>query len=347
MAKRSKGKPKRVVLADVARQANVSATTVSAVLHACKGNNTRFSEATARIVREAAEKLGYRANRTFRNLNRQRQGTLGVVHAPGAYLSPYTISAMSHEAGQSDFMLSLSHVDGQEPIFIKEDAVDGVIVFGQINQTLLERIAELEIPVMHVNNNRRNRPGTMTFDEAGGMAAAVDHLAENGCGSLCLIERGQGRGQEHYSRSLRWKALEQSCKKHTLRGPIRHVLKHPWGGDLRREIVSPEPLIEEMQTLLAPSDGLDAVILDYRILSAPLYEAARRAGRRVPQDLCVVGVNTFDPIDHTYPFLSSITLDFEELGRQIIRTLVEMVDNPQAPGPAITFPMKFVRRCSS
>ncbi len=347
MAKRTEKSGKRVVLADVAREAKVSATTVSAVLHACKGNNTRFSESTARIVREAAEKLGYRANRTFRNLNRKRQGTLGIVHAPGAFLSGYTLSAMSYQASDCDFMLTLSHIDGQEPIFIKEHAVDGVAVFGQLGQKLLERIADLEIPILHVNSNRRNQPGTITFDEEGGMSAAVDHLTGSGCKSLCLIERGQGRGQEHYSRDLRWNALQESCRNHGLCRPRRHVLKHPWAGDLRREVVSPEPLIEEMQAILTQSDRPDAVILDYRILSAPLYEAARRCSLAIPENLSVIGVNTFDPVDHTYPFLSSITLDFEELGRQIIRTLVEMVEDPEDSGSSLTFPLKFVRRCSS
>lgn len=347
MAKKTDKNAKRVVLADVAREAKVSATTVSAVLHACKGNNTRFSESTARIVREAAEKLGYRANRTFRNLNRKRQGTLGVVHAPGAFLSGYTLSAMSYQASDCDFMLALSHIDGREPIFIKEHAVDGVAVFGQLESQLLERIADLEIPVLHVNSNLRNQPGSITFDEEGGMSAAVEHLAGNGCKRLCLIERGQSRGQEHYSRALRWKALQESSREYGLCRPRRHVLQQPWAGDLRREVVSPEPLIAEMHDLLAQSDRPDAVILDYRILSAPLYEAARRCSLKIPEDLCVIGVNTFDPIDHTYPFLSSITLDFEELGRQIIRTLVEMVEDPEASGPSLTFPLKFVRRCSS
>jgi LacI family transcriptional regulator len=339
--------PGRVVLADVARAAGVSPATASAVLHRSKGNNSRFSDATAREVRQAAQKLGYRANRTFRNLNRNRQGAVGVVQAPGSFLSGYTLSAMSDRAAELDLLLVFSHIEGGEPILLKEDAVDGLVLLGQLDAPVRRRIDRLGLPVVHVNANRRNRPGTITYDEAGGMRQAVAHLAQRGRRRAILVERHGTSASGHYSRALRWSALREACRDLGLSTPTRHELAHSWAGDLRNEVVSAEPLIEEMTTLLSSGRPPDAVVLNYRILSAALHEAARRGGLRPGEDLSVIAVNTFDPIDHTYPFLTSITIDFEQLGRTIIDSLAKMIEHGPKATPAVTFPMHLVRRESS
>lgn len=338
----------RVVLADVAREANVSAATASAVLHSGKGNNSRYSEATARAVRAAAEKLGYRANRTYRNLNSKRHGAIGAVHAPGSYLSSYTVSAMGHEASRRDLMLVVSDAEGREPIFLTEDAVDGVVVFGEIEAKFQRRIDKLGIPALHVNTNRRDEPGTITFDEAGGMAQAVDHLAQRGRGRLILIERRPTPdGHAHYSTPLRRESLGSSCERHGLAPPRIHQLQAKWAADLRSPCESSEPVIREMMDILGAAGGCDAVILNYRILAPALYEAARRLGLDVPGDLSVIAVNTFDPIDHAWPFLTSITIDFEDLGRTIVGCLAEGIEHGPGAVDPVTFPMHLVVRESS
>jgi LacI family transcriptional regulator len=340
-------KTDRVVLADVAREAGVSAATASAVLHTSRGNNTRFSEQTATAVRKAAQKLGYRANRTFRNLNRKRHGAVGVVQAPGSFLSQYTLTAMSREAAARDLMLVMSHLEGHEPIFLKEDAVDGVAIFGRIGPRFQRRIRGLGIRALRVNTLQGGEGGVITFDEAGGMRDAVQHLAQRGRSRILLMERSGTSDSGHYSRAQRWQGLQEACVQNDLEEPARVELSHDWHGDLRHEVRSAEPLIAEMMDMLGSDPPPDAVVLNYRILSAALYEAARRLERDVPQDLSVVAVNTFDPIDHTHPFLSSVTINFEELGRTVLRTLADLVEGEFDEAPQIVFPMEFVRRASS
>jgi DNA-binding LacI/PurR family transcriptional regulator len=342
MARKSK-----VVLADVAREAGVSAATASAVLHKSRGNNTRFSEKTAEAVREAAEKLGYRANRTFRNLNRKRHGAIGLVQAPGSYLTQYTLTSMSREAASRDLMLVMSHLEGQEPIFLKEDAVDGVLIFGRIGPKFQRRIRELGIRALRVNTTAGSEGGTVVYDEKCGMRQAVQHLAERGRRRLLLMERRGTAGPAHYSRELRRQGLREGCAEHGLEEPTFVQLEHDWHGDLRHDVRTAEPLIQEMMGLLGTRPRPDAVILNYRILSAALYEAARRLDLDVPGDLSVVAVNTFDPIDHTYPFLSSITLDFQKLGRTVVRALADIIDGETDQAPLIVFPMHFAARASS
>ncbi|RMD83916.1 MAG: LacI family transcriptional regulator, partial [Lentisphaerae bacterium] len=75
-----------ITLADVAREAGVTPSTVSRVLNSKKGR-VPISEATIRRVQEAAEKLGYVPSATARALRTGRLRSIGVLGAdPNAYL---------------------------------------------------------------------------------------------------------------------------------------------------------------------------------------------------------------------------------------------------------------------
>lgn len=338
---------KRVVLADIAKEAGVSAVTVSAVLHDCKGNNTRFSEATRRKVQQVARKLGYRANRTFRNLNRKRQGSIGVVHEMHSLVSSYAMDAMAEEAAGKDYLLVFSHSEGELPIFLKEDAVDGVILFGEMDETFRGKVEELHLPTVHVNSNRRLAPGTLTYDEYGGMKQSVEAFAERGCRQILLLELNASPQYQHYSRELRWKGLCEQSKACALAHPVRHALKQRWGCDLRASLGNPDAVVEEIMAVLQTHADVDAVLLNYRIVGAALYEAARRMGKAVPDDLSVIAINPFDPLDHLYPPTSMVTLDFEALGRTIVRMMDAIIETGVEHVEPVCFPLELVRRGSA
>jgi LacI family transcriptional regulator len=284
---------KRIVIADVAREAGFSAATVSAVLHSTSGNNTRFSDKTRDKVLAAAEKLGYRANRTFRNLNRNRQGVIGVVMGANALISTYTLNAMSEAAARRDLMVIYSHTDGQTPVFIKEDAVDGLVLFGDMDKVFGNAVERFKIPVVHINSNRRLEPGTITFDEKGGMEKAVRYLADKGRKKIALIERSDHSRHPHYSSEMRWDGICQACEAVGMGSPERYMLKNHLAADLRNEQEPGrgEPLVKEVSDFLNAHPDLDSIILNYRILASIAYEAARRCGKSIPDDLAVIGIN--------------------------------------------------------
>ncbi len=338
---------KRIVLSDVAREAGVSSATVSAVLHASKGNNSRFSETTRDKVLAAADKLGYRANRTFRNLNRKRQGVIGVALGNNALISNYTLNAMSEAAAEQDLMVIYSHSSGETPIFIKEDAVDGLVLFGDMDADFRRNVQNYEIPVIYVNSNNSKAPGSICFDEARGMTEAVKHLAKKGRRKILFLERANTDKSPHYSRELRWTTIGEASRNLGLKAPVRHTLQNRLHADLRNAYGSAEPLIEEMAEQLRSRPDVDAAILNYRILAPQFYEAARRAGKSIPEDLAVIGINPFDPIDFAWPFLTSVTLDFQRLGHMCIEQMLSLIESGPRKTKALIIPMHLVVRDSA
>jgi LacI family transcriptional regulator len=340
--------PKRVSLRDIANKCGVSASTVSAVLHDRRGNNSRFSPQTRQLVLETAEAMGYRANRFFRNFSRRRHGVLGIVHAPDGFVPHPTLTAMSMAAAARDYMLVFSHVEQSEPMFLKEDAVDGLVILGDAREDLGRRAEKLEIPTLYVNCNRRLVPGTITYDEEGGIRQVMTHLAERGRKQVLFLQPAVHRekGPAHYSEIVRWETIQQCSREFGMKGALNYRMTTWFETDVRRQTDTYEPAIEELMTLLRNHPACDAVVLDYRLVGIALKQAMNRLGRRVPEDLAIIAMNTFNTVDIGYPPHTSLGLDFEGLGKVIIDTLSQAVDQAKKPAPVI-YPLQLYIREST
>lgn len=102
-----------------------------------------------------------------------------------------------------------------------------------------------------------------------------------------------------------------------------------------------------MTELLARHPDLDAVFAASDVMAAGALHALRAAGRRVPEDVAVVGFDDSPIARHTEPRLTSVRQPVEEMGRAMARVLLESIENPAAPGQHVVLPTKLVRRASS
>ncbi|MFP4380764.1 MAG: LacI family DNA-binding transcriptional regulator [Candidatus Sumerlaeia bacterium] len=340
---------KRATLTEVARVAGVSSPTASAVLHSTPGNNSGFSEKTRKKVLSAAEKVGYRPNRTVRNFYRKRHGAVGLLVGPDGWLPGETLEAMSRAAREADQMLVLEHGwpgrDGL-PIFVEEDAVDGLIVLSEIDEHLHETVRKLKLPMVQVNTNQRDLPGCITYDERGGMAQAVEHLAQCGRKHIGFVSEPI-EGAEHYSVTERWEGLREACEANGLQAPLLHELENVWISRLFQPASIIEGATREIQSFIETQSELDALVLAKNVYAPPTYEALHRAGKEIPHDIAVIGVNPYSMIDYQNPVMTSIGLDFELLGRTIFEMLNHAIEHGMEKTHPVHFSMSLCVRESS
>ncbi|MFD1393182.1 LacI family DNA-binding transcriptional regulator [Lacticaseibacillus jixianensis] len=105
----------RVTIEDIAKQAGLSVASVSRILN----NTGRFSQATAKRVRAIAADLGYYKNRSAADLARHTQTTLGVINYPAETDSNFhVIRGITEEARQSgvDVLIMIAERDDQATI---------------------------------------------------------------------------------------------------------------------------------------------------------------------------------------------------------------------------------------
>lgn len=179
---------------DVARTANVSIATVSNVING-KG---RVSIVTEKRVRKVIDQLGYTPNLLARNLKTNQSGLIGLVVPtvkPGRLKdNPFywdLLAGIEEFARDRNFHIILSGFDETEESFsfVKERQLDGLIIVGaRERSSAIDRILELGIPFVFVDNYLRNPElYQVSLDDRLGGWLATKHLLELGHTKIAVL----------------------------------------------------------------------------------------------------------------------------------------------------------------
>ncbi|WP_433514831.1 LacI family DNA-binding transcriptional regulator [Nonomuraea sp. CA-143628] len=304
-------------MADVAKLAGVSGQTVSRVAN----GNDRVTAATRLKVETAMRQLGYRTNIAARALATGRFGTIGVVMFNlSAVLNVRIVEAVVSGAQARGYSVSVAMVDGPTEKDIRaavrgltDRAVDGVIVIeARVLDTPHLRLPD-EVPVVIADSRAAHRHPTFGMDEAAGTRAAVDHLLGLGHATVHHVAGPAGSIPAQRRRAAWQRLLKRAGR----------VVPPPVVGDW-----SPQSGYDAARRLLA-DDAVTAVFAANDQMAVGVLRAADELGRRVPDDLSVVG---FDDLDFT-PFLSppltTVRQDLAAVGRRCLEQLIAQIEAPQ------------------
>ncbi len=338
-----KRRKKRITLTDVAQKAGVSAPTASAILRRSPGNNSGFSQATYERVMKVAQELNYRPNRTVSNFYRKRHGAVGVLVPTMAFAPTQTMTALVRELPAHDLLMIPEDTGTKKdriPTFIKEDAVDAIIAFGDLHETIAAEIARFELPVLYVNGNRRNENGTITYDERQGAFETVKHLQRKGYERVDFIDFPKGTWQ-HYSTIERWDGLCAASQELGLAEP-RLI-------EIRSKPVSHLPaadqsgIIDELVQALKDSESNTGFYLN-RNFATQLIVAIQQLGRGVPADHGIVAADTLKVEDNSIPSISITTIDQYGLGTQIAETVQCLIEGGIDSAKPVAMAMRLMER---
>ena len=331
--------PKEVTLRDVATQVGVSARTVSRVVNDEGG----FSEATRQRVLDAVEELGYQPNMLARGLITRRSGTVGLVG--GGMTDPFFpalaegIQRKAREAGRTMFFASTDSDPVRQADVLKSlwsHAVDGVIVFPALDTIhQLAGYARRGLPVVIVDD-QADAPNLacVSFDLEAGAAMASRHLLDRGRRRLGMIasslspprRRNRERG---FLRGLRESAADASPSE------VVRVLPTVEGGEFG------------MGQLLDRRPSVDGVFAYNDLVAIGAMRAAKARGRRVPDDIAVVGCDDIEMSSLVTPALTTIRLDRPLLSEEVTKALNELIDDPGIPRDPVMLPVELIAREST
>jgi DNA-binding LacI/PurR family transcriptional regulator len=102
-----------------------------------------------------------------------------------------------------------------------------------------------------------------------------------------------------------------------------------------------------MRQLLSARPDIDAVFAASDLMAAGALQALRVARRRVPEDVAVVGFDDSPLAATTQPPITSIRQPIEEMGREMVRLLVESSERPDPIPRHVVLGTELVRRASS
>ena len=308
----------RPTLEAVARRAGVSRATVSRVVN----GSTSVAASIREAVNRAVEELGYVPNQAARSLVTQRTESIALILPETAnrvfsddLFFPAIIRGVGGELEAADKQLVLmmaSSAASHDRIeqYAMAGHVDGVMVASVHGaDPLPAALARMGIPV--VCNGRplgRQSVPYVDVDSVGGAAAAVRHLVSVGRKRIATIAGPQDMvaGIDRLNGYL--SALEGAP-------PLIAY------GEFTRASGS-----AAMRELLATAPDLDAVFAASDLTADGALRMLRQAGRRVPDDVAVIGFDDNVVAAFADPPLTTVRQPIQDLGRGLARQLLRLLD---------------------
>ncbi|MFJ5708124.1 LacI family DNA-binding transcriptional regulator [Streptomyces sp. NPDC093105] len=326
-------------LDEVAELAGVSRSVASRVLN----NAPHVSRAKREAVERAVHRLGYVPNPTARALATRQTGAAALVVSgedPSIFADPFFAQVIvgasaALEDADLHLMLCLAASDrGRRRVeqLLRSKGADGVMLMALREDDPLARMAqEAEMPVVFGGRPVGLDPRWyVDVDNVGGARAATEHLISLGrtrvatiCGRLDTeVGRARHRG---YRDAMLAAGLEPYP---------------PRAGDFTEASGA-----EAMDELLARHPDLDGVFAASDNMGVGALRTLRAAGRRVPDDLAVIGFDDLAVARIADPPLTTVHQPIEGLGREMARMLVALISG-QDPTPLI-LPTRMVVRASA
>jgi DNA-binding LacI/PurR family transcriptional regulator len=310
-------------LEEVARAAGVSRATASRVVN---GNPNVGIEARQSVERAIAES-GYIPNRAARSLRTRRSDSIGVVIAEPTgriFADPFFAEVLvGISAGLAARQLHLVLVISQSPeeerwaesYLTSGGHVDGVILFSlHGDDPLPERLQSRGIAVVVGGEPPHGaRVSFVDNDNHGGAVAAVKHLIEQGRTTIATIT-----GPRDMPAGVTRRAAYRDALRAAGRTPDPDLEE---GGGFTREGGQ-----RAMEVLLARCPDIDAVFAASDLMAAGALSALYAAGRRVPEDVAVVGFDDSIIALSTQPALSSVHQSMDVMGRELVSLLLKTID---------------------
>ncbi|MDN5571299.1 MAG: LacI family DNA-binding transcriptional regulator [Propionibacteriaceae bacterium] len=304
-------------LGDVAERAGVSVATVSRVLN----NRGYLSQTTRDRVSKAIEELDYRPNQVARSLLSQRTGTIGLI-VPTVALPFYGEIAVGieNELAERGLRLLLCNSFGRADRerehldLLVRNRVDGIIS-GAHNDPLPE-YRTIRQPAVTIDRELAPHiPNVRAENERGGRLA-TEHL----------LSRGARRPAFLTSRSHERNLRERGYRAVLAEASIEPII-------LTADFHLPEP--QRTQRVRDALDGhpdLDSVFATDDLLAASALEWAHDIGRRVPDDLRVVGFDGTLAMRRALPGLTTVQQPIAALCATAVDLLARRIDSSQRSG---------------
>lgn len=338
-----------VTLEDVARAAGVSRATVSRVVNGAP----TVDPVLRRKVEEAVDATGYVPNQAARSLVTQRTDSIALVvsererrpvEAPFVgrmFTDPHfgrVVGGLLDVLRPAGVQMVLMLVDDdtsrrQFLSYLRQGHVDGtVLVSSHASDPLPRLLAETGLPAVLAG-----RPAEtvalpyVEVDQRAGARMAVDRLVSEGRRRIGTI----AGPQDMPAAQERLEGFREALAAYGITGaPCAEADFTRVGG------------AEAMGRLLAERPDLDGVFVASDLMAQGALQTLLRAGRRLPQDVAVVGFDDSEAAGACEPALTTVRQPVEEMAAEMARLLLERIKRPGGSPLSMVFRPTLVERAS-
>ncbi|MEV7970903.1 LacI family DNA-binding transcriptional regulator [Sphaerisporangium sp. NPDC088356] len=302
-------------MTDVARLAGVSHQTVSRVLN----GHPNVREQTRLRVRAAIAELGYRPNRAARILVTGKSQVIGVIAQSSTLYGPMSmLSAFEQATGASGFAVSVGSVRSLDRRSVAEaverhldQRVAGIVIIAPVvsaNEALDD--LPVDIPLVTIDGDPERSIPLVTVDQEAGARDATRCLLEAGHRTVWHVS-GPSDWFDSAGRVRGWRrALEEAGAE------VPPLVSADWTAASGYQAGQMLARMAEVTAVFAANDHIALGIL----------RALSERGRRVPDDVSVVGFDDVPEAGYFIPPLTTIRPDFNAVATASLSVLLRQID---------------------
>jgi DNA-binding LacI/PurR family transcriptional regulator len=317
--------PVPVTIKDIAREAEVSHSTVSRALN----ESPLISEKTAERIRQIANDLGYLPSAAARTLKTNRSRALGVIirNVGDPFFSEILqgIEEVAQVNGYSLFMAASQRDPERERGIVQamvERRVDGVIICSTpVSKEQSRQLTIFGVPIVVVNNQVAEKYRYSIYhDDVDGSRQLTHHLLELGHRRIAYL----GNSLAGRSTLDRLAGLRQELEAAGIPTPDGYIHEVP-GGD-------PENGRAGLEHFLRLPNRPSALVCYNDMLAIGVLQGLHSAGLRVPEQISVTGFDNITFSAYTNPPLTTFDQPKRFIGAEAARLVLGLLNNADKTG---------------
>lgn len=319
-------------LKDVANETGLTVSTVSRILN----NRGYISEKSRARVYAAMKKLNYQPNEAARSLIKRRTNTIGVI-VPHI-IHPFFADLISHlenaaaNAGYKILLCNSHQQPSREQEYINMcsgNRVAGIVICSaQINDL---SFAGLDIPVVVIEKYHSDGVHCIHCDNYAGGTLATQLLIDCGCRHLLHLRDASVERMPADERAAAFFDVVQK------RGIDAHEIQ------FRREIYETLEYVDAIADALRLYPETDGVFASSDLIAAQTLLSCHRLGKRVPEDIRVVGFDDASLAQITIPQITTVHQPIREMAEMAIQAILKKNEGVTVP-TTTELPVHLVRR---
>ena len=329
---------KKLSMVDIARLSGVSIATVSRIIN----KNGRYSKETEKRVLDVIEKSGYQLNLNAKSLRTNKSQTIGVivpditneffakiVRSIEKYIMPKGYTVIVCDSDESETLES-AHIST-----LAAKGVDGIIHIS--TSSYVKKIHDMvPIPVVYIDRRPRNAGSLVISDNETGGYLATEHLIRKGCRRILML-----RDKNPYS-------------------TVRHRCLGYVGAHEQYSLEIDKSLIVEAEVSyaaakqavlkkLSEDQTIDGIFCNNDNMALGALHAAIESGRKVPDDLKIVGFDDITITQICNPPLTTVRQDTDLFGKKSVEILLKTMkdDNKAIADEVAVIPVSLIERSTT
>ncbi|MEH7086822.1 LacI family DNA-binding transcriptional regulator [Neobacillus drentensis] len=331
-----------VTVYDIAKEAEVSVSTVSRVLN----GTAPVKESTREKIMALINKYQFQPNALARSLTKKETKMIGVILPDITNpFFPEVFWGVENEANSKGYTFFLCNTSGQPELesqsltIFREKQVDGIIFMGgRINlsncsQELAKEVEDIakKIPIVLVNGNLPDSSlHRVIINEGKGAEMLTQHLIDFGHNEIAFF----GGYNFVSTTTQKVKAFKKTMKANGLKVPNEWILYGDFSMDAGKKM---------MADLLKREKRPTAIFCVNDVTAVGAVKVAVEAGLKIPEDIAIVGFDDTILASTVIPELTTVSQKSLELGKNAVNVLHKLINNEKVKKVTVIEPELVIR----